>query len=164
MLLTHLLEPMPKKKVTYKKKNGYIYVYYTIRAYRNKQGKPTSDEVSIGKKDIATGKLIPNKRYYEFFPERKPKGLELGKPESKPSTLEICHIKSCGDVAAMYKAAEQTGLLNILQDCFPTKWDKMLTLACYILGHSSSMLNLVSKKYVLWQIMFWQQRTILHIF
>jgi hypothetical protein len=60
--------PLPDKKVTFKKAaNGTEYVYYTTRAYRNKNGKPTSDEVGIGKKDIATGNLIPNKRYFEIF-------------------------------------------------------------------------------------------------
>ena len=60
--------PMPEKRVTFKKKpNGTVYVYYTVRAYRNNRGQPTSDEVAIGKKDMATGKLIPNMNYYDMF-------------------------------------------------------------------------------------------------
>ncbi|MDR1604493.1 MAG: hypothetical protein LBS10_06845 [Gracilibacteraceae bacterium] len=74
--------PMPEKKISFKKgKNDAVYVYYTIRAYRNSRGKPTSDEVSIGKKDSATGRLIPNSRYFEFFPD--------SRPESTPKPGQI---------------------------------------------------------------------------
>jgi hypothetical protein len=38
-------------------------VYYTVRAYdRVSDGKVTSDEVGIRKKDNATGMLIPNNK------------------------------------------------------------------------------------------------------
>jgi hypothetical protein len=45
------LVSMPKKKISFKKAaNGTIYVYYTVRAYRNKNGKPTSDEIALREK------------------------------------------------------------------------------------------------------------------
>ena len=55
------------------KKNGTVYVQYTIRAYRNEKGKPTSERVSIGKEDPETGKLIPNRNYYEYVEKRQQK-------------------------------------------------------------------------------------------
>ncbi|MDR1396498.1 MAG: hypothetical protein LBJ14_02025, partial [Desulfarculales bacterium] len=65
--------PMPGKRVTFKKAaNGSIYAYYTLRAFRKKNGKPTSDEVAIGKKDLETGMLIPNAHYYELFSSSDP--------------------------------------------------------------------------------------------
>ena len=48
------------------KKDKAVYVLYTIRAYRNEKGKPTSERVSIGKEDPETGMLIPNRNYYEY--------------------------------------------------------------------------------------------------
>ena len=48
------------------KKDKAVYVQYTIRAYRNEKGKPTSERVSIGKEDPETGMLIPNRNYYEY--------------------------------------------------------------------------------------------------
>ena len=57
------------------RKNGAVYIQYTIRAYRNEKGKPTSDRVSIGKEDPETGKLIPNRNYYEYV--KKEKHIEL---------------------------------------------------------------------------------------
>ena len=54
------LVDLPTKRIRYKNgSNGTKYVYYTVRSYRNAQGKPTSDEKSIGKLDEATGQLIP---------------------------------------------------------------------------------------------------------
>ena len=48
-------------------KNGTTYIQYTVRAYRNKQGKPTGERIAIGKLDAETGMLIPNRNYYEIF-------------------------------------------------------------------------------------------------
>ena len=67
------LVPMPTEKVTYKKSaGGTVYVYRTIRAYRNDKGKPTSDEVAIGKKDHTSGMLIPNANYFDYYPASMP--------------------------------------------------------------------------------------------
>ena len=57
---------LPPHSVKVQSKNG-IYVQYTIRAYRNEKGKPTSESVSIGKLDPETGMLIPNRKYYEII-------------------------------------------------------------------------------------------------
>jgi hypothetical protein len=58
---------MPTRKITFKKGSPpTIYVYQTIRAYRNSLEKPTSDEVLIGRKDLQTGMLIPNNRYFSL--------------------------------------------------------------------------------------------------
>jgi len=128
MSLKNTLIPMPEKKITYKKAvNGTIYVYYTLRAYRNKDGKPTSDEVAIGKKDIATGALIPNKRYFEIFHETSVSNV----PKS---------VRSCGNTTTLMEIAKQTGLLEILQACFPANWDKILACAFYILCEGNVMM------------------------
>ena len=49
-------------------KNGdKTYVQYTVRAYRNSKGKPTSQRVSIGKLDAESGKLIPNQVCFPYL-------------------------------------------------------------------------------------------------
>jgi len=119
---------MPEKKTTYKKAaNGTVYVYYTLRAYRNKAGKPTSDEVAIGKKDSTTGALIPNKRYFEIFQETKIEAV----PKS---------VRSCGNASALMEIAKQTGLLEVLGTCFPANWDQILACAFYILCEGNVMM------------------------
>ena len=59
--------PLPEHKIAYKTVSGKRYVYYTVACYRNEQGKPTSDRVSIGRLDEKTGLLIPNRNYYEVY-------------------------------------------------------------------------------------------------
>ena len=61
--------PMPDKKVYISKTNkqGINYVYYTLRAFRNAKGNPTSEAIIIGKKDLNTGMLIPNDNYFDIF-------------------------------------------------------------------------------------------------
>lgn len=116
--------PMPNKKVTFKNINGTTYVYYTVRAYRNKDGKPTSDEVSIGKKDTITGQLIPNRRYFELFEGNKQKDM------SKSSPIRVA---SYGTVYTLMQIVEKIGLKDILEKCFPEKWDRILSTAFYML-------------------------------
>jgi transposase len=123
---------MPEKKVTFKTAtNGTVYVYYTIRAYRNKDGKPTSEEVAIGKKDNTTGELIPNKRYYEIFQDASASAT------SQPPSPKA--VRSCGNVTALMKTADQIGLTEILKRCFPDRWDQLLASAFYILCEGNVM-------------------------
>ena len=123
---------MPEERITFKKApNGTEYVYYTLRAYRNKHGKPTSDEVAIGKKDKETGKLIPNKRYYEIYHVVGP---------SEAAKITPCKAQSYGNVVTLMEMARATGLLQILEQCFPDKWERILAVAFYIVCEGNIMM------------------------
>lgn len=66
--MNKLLVDMPEKKIYKQKRYGdKIYVYFTTKAYRNKDGKPTSDSIMIGMEDIETGMLIPNQNFFEVY-------------------------------------------------------------------------------------------------
>ncbi|MDR1828118.1 MAG: transposase [Methylobacteriaceae bacterium] len=126
---------MPKKRITFKKSpNGTLYVYYTLRAYRNRNGKPTSDEVAIGKKDSATGMLIPNKRYFEIFPEQGAGG------DVVPAHDLPHRISDFGPVDVLWRVAGETGLLAVLQRCFPGKWREMLACSFYMICEGNVMM------------------------
>lgn len=56
---------LPEHGIAYKKVAGKVYVYYVTASYRNSKGNPTCDRISIGRLDEETGKLIPNRNYYE---------------------------------------------------------------------------------------------------
>ncbi|RIY34298.1 hypothetical protein [Psittacicella gerlachiana] len=63
---------LPKKNISFKKgKNVTKYVYLAVNRYRNKNGVPTSTEVSIGKLEPNSGLLITNKNFAKYFPEAK---------------------------------------------------------------------------------------------
>jgi transposase len=114
---------MPTDKITYKKgKDNIVYVYYTLRAYRRtSDGKPTSDEVAIGKKDLTTGMLIPNNKYYEIF-----------KVEEDVAYIPKS-ILTYGTFYTLDKIAELTKLKGKLIQVFPEKWKAILTIAMYML-------------------------------
>jgi hypothetical protein len=118
---------MPSQKITFKKGTPpTIYVYQTVRAYRNALGKPTSDEVLIGKKDPLSGMLIPNDRYFSLRGQ-------------SPSPLLPDHIESCGATAAFLHIAHTTGLLPILKQTFPHSWKQLFTYAQYMVCEGNVM-------------------------
>jgi transposase len=132
MILKDMLVPMPEKKiVTRTYANGSVYVYYRIRTYRNEKGQPTNDVVAIGKKDTASGKLIPNQRYFDFFPDSN---------YQNPKTITPKLIKACGNVAAMMEIANQTELLSTLKKSIPTKCDQLLATAFYMICEGNVMM------------------------
>ncbi|MDR2492777.1 MAG: transposase [Coriobacteriales bacterium] len=59
--------PMPESGVTTRRSGGRSYVYKVTRSYRNGKGQPTSDRVSIGRLDAATGMLVPNDNYWVLY-------------------------------------------------------------------------------------------------
>ncbi len=131
MLTETQLVPMPDKKISFKKgKNGTLYVYYTVRSYRRKKdGKPTSDEVCIGKKDLNSGMLIPNKRYLYMF----------GTVED---LLPGMISKIWGSIYILKKRAEAISITKILQNIFPRQWQDILLSACYMVLKGNVMMYL----------------------
>jgi transposase len=149
MIYDDIRVPMPEKRMHFKKgKNGSLYAYYTIKAYRNAAGKPTSKVRAIGKKDIETGLLIPNSSYFELFPSEQ-NGSTL-KTESKLKThiqktggsvliSQPVGVKTVGTPVVFMELARQTKLLETLQTSFPDKWDKILLTAFYMFSEGNVM-------------------------
>ena len=103
-----------------------VYIHYTLRAYRNEKGQPTSERVSIGKYDPETGMLIPNTRYYELFQKRAPSPM----PE---------YVRDYGVYAAFRGISEELGLDKLLNKHFPGKGEELLTVAQYMLSEGNVM-------------------------
>jgi transposase len=134
MIYKDRLVNMPKKKIIYRQSpngNGTIYVYYTVKAFRNESGKPTSKVEAIGKLDKKTGKLIPNSHYFELFPD---------KSSVKAIDSSTARTMTVGAPTVMYEISKQIKLLAILQKCFPARWDKLLATAFYMLSESNVMM------------------------
>ena len=121
--------PMPEKRISFKTVNKITYVYYTVRAYRNDAGKPTSDEISIGKKDPVTGMLIPNQRYIELF--------QSGTPVKKGTPIKM---KSYGNIFTLTEITKSIKLIKVLENCFPDKWRQILSVAFYMLCEGNVMM------------------------
>ena len=109
---------MPTKTTFKKGRNGTIYVYLTLRAYRNAAGKPTSDEAAIGKLAADGVSLIPNQRYYEFFDT----GVRT-RPES---------CVNFGDTATLWLLADRLGVRQCIRDAAGELASYVLLSACYM--------------------------------
>ena len=114
---------LPKHGIAYKKVSGKTYVYYVTATYRNEKGQPTCDRISIGRLDEETGKLIPNRNYYETY---------LKKPMPVATGIQDHGV---GDVFG--KVCKSLGVTKLLEKYFPEHASEMLTAAQYILSEGN---------------------------
>ena len=105
--------------VDYKNKNGIIYVYQNVSTWNKQTKRPNTQRTCIGKRDPITNEIIYNKKYLEAH----------GILETKRVTSPI--ILQYGVSILFDKISVDTGLREILKECFPNKWQKILTLAYY---------------------------------
>ena len=119
------LVDIPEHGIAYKKVSGKTYVYYVTATYRNKKGQPTCDRSSIGRLDEKTGKLIPNRNYYEIY---------LKKPVSA-----VNGIFEYGVYDVFEKICSDLGLKRLLKRYFPENYTEILTAAQYMLSEGNVM-------------------------
>lgn len=118
---------MPERTTVKKAANGTVYVYYTTRAYRNAQGRPTSDEAAIGKLADDGVRLIPNQRYYEFFPHERPAAAES---------------KAFGASGVLHLLAERLGIKDLLQEACGGLAGLVLLAAAYMVEEDNVMCHI----------------------
>ena len=116
---------IPEHGIAYKKVSGKTYVYYVTASYRNEKGKPTCDRISIGKLDETTGKLIPNRNYYEVY-------LHTNQPVTKA-------VYDYGVFYVFSNVIKALGIDAILKRVFPDKYKEILTAAQYMLSEGNVM-------------------------
>jgi len=121
--------PLPEHGIIkYKSKNA-TYVYHITRNYRNEKGQPTNDRISIGRIDEESGKLIPNRNYYEFH----------AASDTPSAQSEISSIKSCGITYVIDGLLKELGLAEIMRLKFPKQADQIIALAEYMLCEGNVM-------------------------
>lgn len=116
---------LPKHGIAYKKISGKTYVYYVTATYRNEKGQPTCNRSSIGRLDEETGKLIPNRNYYEIY-------LKKPMPVAKA-------VKAHGVADVFEKVTKKLGVTKTVEQYFPENSKGMLTAAQYILSEGNVM-------------------------
>ncbi len=131
MLNNNIKVKMPDKKTVTRKRNETLYIYYRTRAYRNEKGQPTNDTVLIGKKDIATGMLIPNKKYYEIYDTEPP--ITTAQKEC----LLPKRILDYGNNYLLDYILESQSVLDVLKSSFPNIHNEIITLAKYMICEGS---------------------------
>ncbi|MDD3588656.1 MAG: transposase [Thermoguttaceae bacterium] len=114
---------LPSKRISRKKqKNGTTYIYYRTNFRRNERGKATFDETAIGKLDEGSGKLIPNRNYYEVY---------LGE-----SVDHVRSVKTLGLTFVLNRIVRDLKLDKIMSPIFEST-QELLALAYYVLARGN---------------------------
>lgn len=112
--------------------NGVEYVYEDQPYWDSKKQRGSHKRNYIGKNvdDI----FVPNKKF------KLQKELETIKSESKPGPVatDVCTRDFFGATYLLDEIAAKTGVLDDLKSCFPDDYDKILSLAFYLVleGHN----------------------------
>lgn len=113
--------------VDYKNENGIIYVYQNTSTWNKQTKRPDTQRTCIGKRDPITNEIIYNKKYLETH------GMVKAKKNNAPTVLQ------CGVSILFDKISVDTGLREILKECFPEKWRKLLTLSYYFVAENKAV-------------------------
>ncbi len=116
---------MPEHGAVKRRMGDKVYVYYATAVYRNEKGQPTSDRVSIGRYDEESGKLIPNRNYYEVY-------LKTEQPIMKA-------IFDYGVYYAFAGIVKKLGIEKELKRFFSENWKELLTISQYMLSEGNVM-------------------------
>jgi transposase len=114
------------------------YVYKKIKYFRNEEGKTRTKKLLIGKLDEHTGKMSPNRSYFEYY--------------NLPPFLVEGQVLSYGFIHLIQKISEEIGLLKCIEQNFGEKRAKeLLAIAAFIIQEGNVMDNIDD----------WQSRTFL---
>jgi transposase len=123
-----------------KKIGNQIYLYES-ESYRNEEGKPRTRQKFIGKINPATGQD-------EFKPEYlNKKGIHGNSNKSiqGEAVFSVTAIKNSTvrEFVAYYlyeKIAESSGLLDVLKESFPYRWEQIFNLSCFLVACGEPLL------------------------
>jgi transposase len=119
--------PVPSCGVIINRSGKYRYVYHVLRSYRDENGRPTNDRVTIGTLvPESDSMMIPNDRYYQYYSTN----TDLVVP---PARLQFHDFKSIGASFLVYQILQHLGVSRILNDVLgPLRTQFALTIATYM--------------------------------
>jgi hypothetical protein len=124
------------------KSGKYTYLFIYSNTFRNGKGQPDNKKRYVGKLDLVTGE----RRYYpDFLEERLGSSKEYS--QSRFDDQKFCvsdirqsTIKNYGAFYLFESITERTGLKSVLMTTFPDKWEKVMTLAYYLVSTGEPVL------------------------
>jgi transposase len=126
--------PLPKNGIITRCSGLYRYVYKITKCYRNDNGHPTSERVSIGRLDEGSGMLVPNDNYWQFYEDS---AIEL-----LPS---FNSVRSIGATFLVTRLLELMGVTKILNTVLgQERASLMLTAATYMVCKGNVMEHLLN--------------------
>jgi len=113
---------------------GHIYLYESV-SYRNDEGQPRSRKKIIGKIDPKTGNPIYNEEYIQrMHANGTPVEQSNREVTFTENDIKRSSVKEFGAFYLYRKIGEETGLIEILKDVFPKRWEQIFNIACYLVS------------------------------
>ena len=114
----------------------YTYLYESV-SYRDDLGRPRNRKTKIGKINPATGQPIYTPEYLEKTRGNAVQPCVAAGTDTVAANLDIERIldgvKDFGVYRFLRSVAEKIGLWAVLQRAFPSAWQGIFTLACYLI-------------------------------
>lgn len=122
-----------------KKIGNQIYLYES-ESYRNEEGKPRTRQKHIGKINPITGQ---EEFKPEYLRERKFDGIETPTQTEATFTVTAIRNSTVREFGAYYlfeKIAETSGLISVLKESFPYRWEQIFNLSCFLVACGEPLL------------------------
>jgi len=111
-----------------------IYLYESI-SFRNEDGQPRNKRALIGKIEAATGRPLYKPEYLERMAAcGRPIAVEPAASSFTAGDIQRSCVRDFGAFYLYRQLAEQTGLLNALQEALPACWEEVFNLAAYLVS------------------------------
>ena len=119
---------------------GHIYLYESV-SYRNENGEPRTQRKIIGKMDPNTGNPIYTEEYIQRMKENGTPVEQSSQEDTyTKNDIKRSTIKEFGAFYLYKKIGEETGLLDILKDVFPRRWEQIFNIACYLVSSGDPLM------------------------
>jgi hypothetical protein len=115
------------------KKTGITYAYESISHWDKKKKQSRAKRKCIGRVDPETQQIVPTRR------KKSPSQTEVTKKGVPPFTRNA--RKFYGATYLFDRIAEDTGLLEDLETCFPDNWRQILSIVYYLILEDKNPLN-----------------------
>jgi hypothetical protein len=124
-------------------KNGkHVYLYDSV-SYRDKKGKPQNKRTLVGKIDNESGQPVYKQEYIERMAQQ---GILLVSYQPPPAytvdQIRQSDVRAYGAFYLYQALAKRIGLIDTLEAVFPSCWQQIFMLACYLVSTGDPALYL----------------------
>lgn len=113
---------------------GHTYLYEAV-SYRNEDRQPRSRRKLIGKIDPKTGNPIYKEEYLQRMEANGTPVIQNNQEDTYTETdIKRSVVKEFGAFYLYKNIGGETGLLDILREVFPKRWEQIFNIACYLVS------------------------------
>ena len=117
-----------------KNKVGNHTYLYESESYRDADGKPQTRKISIGKLDPVTGEPIYKPEYLERVRGTGKQPTTSNIKQYSENDIKNSTIRDFGAFYLLESISEEIGLTTVLKESLPSCWEKVITLAFFMLS------------------------------